>query len=1748
MSSAKISKLQSIASGGGKKNGKFSDGESDNDTDDEKQEKMIEYKTGEVSYQKMDPRSHVLHRPDMYIGNISRIKSSGRIWVKGKDRFECREAYFTDGLLRILMEAISNAIDNIWRSKERKIEPKFIKITIDKESGWISVWNDGLPISLGKFVDSKTGKASGKYIPEEIFGELLIGSNYDDDEKRKTSGTNGLGSKAVARDTKIFMWDGSIKMAQNVKVGDRLIGDDGNDRLVTDVFTGKNKLWEIKQAYGQAYTVSSGHILTLHMPDHGVVFWNKSKGAWSVLWWDSKSKMIRADCFRGDRIASWNCPMCKKDLTSDRNRHYKRVHKDVEIPKIQRASPTVVPPDTEKIRSARIKAEKFAASLPQDNTIDITVEDYLALNKTTQHRLAGLRGKCINWSAQQVDLDPYILGMWLGDGFQDGYAFSSEDPELINSWLIWARKNDAEILHTRKDVWQIRRKNGVVSSGVGIVGRMDTSNLDCSACKEKLSIVCSSDAELKILGKKRVIELEASQDGTPHKDHPLKKHLRRYNLVENKRIPLQYIQNSREIRLKVLAGLIDTDGTVCRDGTRIIITQGLNHSDLADDIVLLVRSLGFACFAITKKTQWTYNGELKRGLARVINISGTGVEDIPTLLPRKKCAPPKEKNMAKTSGYITITEKPEGEWVGITVNGNHRFCLNDMTVIHNCLNIYSRVFELELFNPAYNAIYRQKWTENMSNKEDIMWDRNKDNFPTSDGKNGYTQVRFKPDYARFGYSSGLDEDMISVLEKSIHDYALIAGMNGVETIYNNKKIAISSLKDYVNLYYDEEPQELLQLKSEDCTVIVAPKADPLFKGDLMHVAFINGIITAKGGVHVDDWDEAIFRPIVQKINGVTKKKKEGAKKPAAKKKVVEKKRPTIDISHVRKYFSLFIVAEVDNPRFTGQNKEIFNSPPIHTKVKNTDISKLMKWDFVERIEDSIKLKEFASLKDAGKKKRNSLNIPQLEDANFAGDPKRGKECILIFCEGDSAASYAAIGMQFELDGVTGQNSIGIFCLRGKILNVRNAGITKILKNKEVIGAIKALGLEYGVDYSELKNRNKLRYGKVYVVSDGDNDGLHITGLMVNFIHTLFPSLLIANDFFHFLRIPAVKINMKQEQLSFLFYYTSQQYLLNHMVPKKAIRYFKGLGTFKPKDIAEDFGRYPVALIMTDKAEELLPKVFGKDDSHFRKEWLLKHQDKIMERKTPDFEVEQLPIEQFLEDEMRVYSIESCLRGIPRAIDGLKESTCKVLNTAIDEPLNYNSEEMKVVQLAGAVAKEMGYHHGEQNIPSIIIKLAQSFPGSNNIPLFYASGHFGSRQGGKKDLAVGDDASAGRYIFTKLEMLTRYIFRPEDDEYLPNNVQDGKIVEKKYYMPIIPMVLVNGASGIGTAHSSTVPQYNPFELMDWIDTWLEKHGQIKTESKGLTFYETPPLVPYYRGFTGKIEVDGPKITIKGVMEQTNKNEWTITELPLGRLNVSIKKYRTKLEKFKDEKKIKSFTSQKHDLNKPFFTITADPDGIIPNLQNMKLIDTISTTNMVLFNEESKLMKFESVEAILEYYCRRRYDFYTIRMNGMLQALRLDLKWASNKIRFIRLVHEKTLEIRDRDEQELDSEMVSLKFDKQPKAKRGKQQTKASPDQDDDFNDEKESKSPESFDYLLGMKIACLNIASKAYKELERKKLAIEAQIKDIESTTVEALWRREMKELKEAHAKWEKRMADDAKVPKRGKKGKSKKSKREVESD
>lgn len=159
--------------------------------------------------------------------------------------------------------------------------------------------------------------------------------------------------------------------------------------------------------------------------------------------------------------------------------------------------------------------------------------------------------------------------------------------------------------------------------------------------------------------------------------------MKRYNVLLEKHIPLEYLVNDRQTRLAVLGGLIDTDGNVSNGGSRITICQGLNHTRLVRDIVHLARSLGFRCDSIIQKTQWTHNGELRRGLAHCINISGDLIDDIPTVLPRKNCRPPDRKNVMN-SGTVVVEKVEKDKYYGFETDGNNRFVLSDFTVTHGC--------------------------------------------------------------------------------------------------------------------------------------------------------------------------------------------------------------------------------------------------------------------------------------------------------------------------------------------------------------------------------------------------------------------------------------------------------------------------------------------------------------------------------------------------------------------------------------------------------------------------------------------------------------------------------------------------------------------------------------------------------------------------------------------------------------------------------------------------------------------------------------------------------------------------------------------------------------------------------------------------------------------------------------------------------------------------------------------------------
>jgi DNA topoisomerase-2 len=1599
---------------------------------------VMSSKVSKPSYVSLDQRTHVLHRPDMYIGNVKNVvmdfygaeyfskednkedKKEDKLIIRDDDDDSEKDIFISkkrgeinSGLHRIFIEVLSNAIDNVWRSSSTDTKCTKIKVDIT-EKGMITVWNDGLSIPV------EVNEETGLYNPEMIFGKLLTSSNYDDNEERMTSGRNGAGSKCLGQDVIVPLFSGKNTKAKDVKMGDILIGDDGTPRKINNIIKGTGKMYEVSQSLGESYIVNEEHILTLHMPDHKVIFWNTEKKGWSVLWWNKKENKINSKSISAYK-PEISCPECGIKLCGNLNRHYKRIHKELKPPKKDRKSPITNPveflnnsEEVEKIEKARLELEEFCKSIDDDNTFDISVKDYINLNKFTQNRLAGVRGKCVVWEKKEVLIDPYILGLWLGDGDNTGYGFTSDkenDPEVMDYIEEWGKSNDCNV-----------KKGNRYHFGFSSISNF----------------------------RKRGYS-------------PLTKLLKNYNLFKNKHIPQDYLINDRETRLKVLAGIIDTDGTVQRDGTRISISQGMNHEQLTKDIIYLTRSLGLCCHYTIKKTSWRWKGELKKGLCYNINISGNGVQDIPTRIFRKKCNPPKSINTSKTTGIIRIKDIGDGDFVGFDIDGNKRFVINDFTVTHNCTNVFSKEFSVKLFDTHTGHQYVQSWKNNMSEKD-------KPKITSPKQKNGYTQISFLPDFEKFGVSE-LSKDMKSIFFKNIVDTAMITG---IQVYYNGNKIPVKSMKDYAMFYYnnleedDKDNLNMVYIESSDSKVVLCPN---LKNDGFSQISFVNGIETFHGGIHVDTWTNAILSPVLEKINSSIKK---GGS--------------SLTLRDIKSYFRIFIKCDVPNPSFSSQEKSYLNSPNVsQPNVENKNINAIMKWSVIDKIRDMVKGKELNALKKIEKKK-GFVKIEGLDPANLAGS-KNSQQCSLILCEGDSAKTFAVKGIQTGVGGRKGRDYFGIYPLRGKVLNVRNSNVASITKNKEIGDIIKALNLKYGVDYKDDDIYDSLYYGRIIILTDSDVDGYHICGLLLNFFHKLFPSLIERNpSFITCMRTPIVRIYYPKTDIAFYTLEDFKKYQEQNPNKKGDVKYFKGLGTNNNKEIETSFGKKMIEFVKDDKTDDTMDKVFSSKCSDQRKTWLRDYnpsKDVELVSKNP---VQLLGISDFLDKEMIKFSIDDCKRSIPGVMDGLKESQRKILYATFIKNLKNSGKTMKVAQLAGFVAEKTNYHHGEQCLFETITKLAHDFVGSNNIPLLYRDGQFGGR------IAGGKDAANARYIYTKLDVMTRLIFREEDDDLLVHLYDDGDKVEPIYFVPIIPMILVNGCTaGIGTGWSSQVPCYNPTDIIREIREWLYNKDNKIDEDEEKEENQEKDMIPWYRGFNGVIEkVSRNKYITKGLMEKKmvrNVSKIIVNELPIY---LWIDKFKESVEDLVESKKIKGYKNNSSDVVVSFELDEIKDTEFECNEDTLGLTATLSTNNMVLFNNKGEITKYESVYDILNEFCGVRYEFYVKRREYIISDLSHCLLIVKNKMRFLKEVMDESLIIKDVDEDVLIKEMQ----------KRGYY---------------KNDKNDNDYGYMLNMNIRSFT---------KQKLLTLEKEIEDLENkldivkkTSPSEMWLSELNELEQQYRRY-----------------------------
>ena len=954
-------------------------------------------------------------------------------------------------------------------------------------------------------------------------------------------------------------------------------------------------------------------------------------------------------------------------------------------------------------------------------------------------------------------------------------------------------------------------------------------------------------------------------------------------------------------------------------------------------------------------------------------------------------------------------------------------------------NIFSTYFKIETVDSVRKLKYVQEFKNNMKTKGNPK--------VTKHSGKSFTKISWIADFKRFGLES-YSERMYQLMERRVFDIAGVTDKK-IQVFYNKRVIKQKTFDKYIRLYLKDETLLYEDIHERWSLGITLSQSDKFEQ-----ISFVNGIATPNGGKHVD----CIVKQLVQKITAHIEKKE----------------KTTVKDSYVKNYLKIFVNATIENPSFDSQTKERlitapskFGSKPV---INDKFMKKVLAMGIVNKVLSFAEFKDNKNAKKTDGSKKSKIQVPKLDDANWAGT-KKSDQCVLILTEGDSAKTMAISGLS-----VVGRDKYGVFPLRGKLLNVRDASIKQITDNAEITNMKKILGLESGKHYKDVKS---LRYGKVMIMTDQDHDGSHIKGLVLNMFHSMWPSLLQLN-YITSMITPIVKVSKGKTVKSFFNLTDYQEWIETTSDYKKwHTKYYKGLGTSNTSEAKEYFKHMKMnQYLWSDATNDAMSLAFNKKQSDLRKDWLYQYNEKeILDSKETE-----IPVERFIHRELIHFSNSDTKRSIGSLYDGLKPSQRKILYSCFKRNL---TKEIRVAQLAGYVSENAAYHHGEASLQGAIIGMAQTFVGSNNINLLKPNGQFGTR------IMGGSDAASSRYIHTELNPLSQYIYPKEDFPLLTYVEDDGLSVEPTYYVPILPMVLVNGMTGIGTGFSTNIPSFNPVELCK----------NIRNIVSGEPF---EPMDPWFQGFKGSIVKTGEKSYMsKGVYKVLNNQTLEITELPIGRWTEDYKEILNKMMVERGDKSgkgiILDYENQSTD-HSVYFKVTVKPgylasaqwsEGDIDKIEkDFKLTTTkyTSLTNIHLYNEDNTITRYDDVESIMREYCRVRLKLYATRKQHQLSELERKIQMISAKCQFI-----------------LDIVNDVIVVNKQSKSAIQQQ-----------LSDKEYPKFQDSYDYLL--KLPIYTLSQEEIDRLLKERCDLETLHKELNGMTTQEIWFDELKLFEKVYGK------------------------------
>lgn len=888
----------------------------------------------------------------------------------------------------------------------------------------------------------------------------------------------------------------------------------------------------------------------------------------------------------------------------------------------------------------------------------------------------------------------------------------------------------------------------------------------------------------------------------------------------------------------------------------------------------------------------------------------------------------------------------------------------------------------------------------------------------------YTQITFLPDYEYFKIDPSA---MLGVFYKKCCDISVCLNSlntrvkDAVSVYLNDVLIPVKKFEQYIGFYTCQTTEKpLLFIDPEQRISIGVVMSD-----SFMSIGFVNGV-SCNSGSHVN----SVVNSIVNSIRSI---KKYSNVKPAA----------------IKSCLNIFMVATLENPTFTTQTKEVLVTPKPSYKLPDQFLNKIVKLIKLSVTEQASEqdTKTLKSLNKTVKRSAKIYDIPKLMDAEKAGSAESSK-CKLFICEGDSAAGLGRIllSQTFKYNG--------LFPIRGRLLNVRNASAKQIAGNAEIQSLLRILGLKIG------EKATNLRYGGLVCLVDSDVFGIGaIQSLIMNFIHYWWPELL-QKKFFYYFRTPIIKLTLKN---GVKYCYSLPEYskFLATNPSVKNTKYIKGLGTIEKslgQEMAKNIPDYLIPFQPLQESEnDLIDQTFNKDRSDDRKEWI--NATKTLEY---DAEIEQsnrlangLNITEYINKDVAEFSRYNLEISIPSIMDGFKPSQRKILFTAFKKNVT-NPEGIKVAQLGPMVAQLTAYKHGENNLMDTIINLAQDFTGSNNINFLKPIGQFGSR--------YNNAAASPRYIYTALNEVTRKIFRPEDDAILKYIEDEGMSIEPEYYIPVIPTILVNGALGLGTGWSTKIPMWNVHDIIQYM-----KNVILHKPLNKINYY--------YRDFKGEIIPIKNGFISQGVYSVSG-NKIEITEIPLETSGESYKEF---LHSLVLSGRLQDVVEKNTEVIS--FVITVLDNKILEDpVKELKLQKTILTSNMHLFDKNGLIKKYNNVYEIINEWMTSRFPWYAIRKRHLISELSGQLDVVSSKYRFLQMIMKDELVVyrRKRDDVIADLQKDGFKM------------------------------VSDSYDYLLKMPVT--SFTEEMLEKLQKEIDDVSGRLEDVKKTSVEQMWLNDLEDV------------------------------------